>query len=159
MVIVIIFSCLCIIVYQDLRYRHIHIALPIILFFAGIYLLYNNYKDYQISMVLQNTFFLLLTFGGLLAYMSIKVGKFLNPFQNYFGLGDLLFYLAVTPLFLLNNYVVFFISSLIFTVLIYFAGKKNISKNSIPLAGYASLLLIGILMHDVFSTPYLTLIN
>jgi hypothetical protein len=82
-------------------------------------------------------------------YMSFKNKRFLNPFQNYFGLGDLLFYMAITPFFMLKSYVIFFIMSMIFAVVLYFVFKKKMS-DTIPLAGFSSLLLLIVLIIDLF---------
>ncbi|OXE95176.1 hypothetical protein B0A63_25375 [Flavobacterium johnsoniae UW101] len=80
--------------------------------------------------------------------MSIKNKQFLNPFEHYFGLGDLLFYLAVTPLFILPNFILFFILSMLFALLLQFAFKKYIHENTVPLAGFSSLFLFIILVKD-----------
>jgi len=82
--------------------------------------------------------------------MSLKSKKFLNPFEHYFGLGDLLFYVAVTPLFLLKNYILYFILSLIFAILMQFGLKKIIREETVPLAGFAALFLFIILLKDSF---------
>lgn len=80
--------------------------------------------------------------------MSLKNKKILNPFENYFGLGDLLFYLAITPLFLLQSYVVFFILSMIFAIVLQIALSKIVKKETVPLAGFASLLLMLLVISD-----------
>lgn len=102
------------------------------------------------GIVLYNSLFFLIVLGGLVAYMSFKNKVFLNPFQNYFGMGDVLFYLAASPLFMLKEYVLFFIGSLIFAL---FAQIIFINKNhekTVPLAGFASLFLILIVGADLF---------
>jgi hypothetical protein len=82
--------------------------------------------------------------------MSMKSKKFLNPFQHYFGLGDLLFYTAITPLFLLRNYILFFILSLLFAILMQFGLKKFIKEETVPLAGFSALFLIIMILKDNF---------
>jgi hypothetical protein len=81
--------------------------------------------------------------------MSIKNKQFLNPFQNYFGLGDLLFYLAITPLFLFQKYILFFILSMVFAVVMQLGLKKLIKQETVPLAGFSSLLLILVILKDI----------
>ena len=80
--------------------------------------------------------------------MSIKNKQFLNPFENYFGLGDLLFYIAITPLFLLQKYVLFFILSMVFAVAMQFGLKKIMKHETVPLAGFSALLLIILILKD-----------
>lgn len=82
--------------------------------------------------------------------MSIKNKQFLNPFQNYFGLGDLLFYIAITPLFLLQKYILFFILSMVFAVAMQLGLKKIIKQETVPLAGFSALLLIMVILKDTF---------
>lgn len=147
---IIIFICLGAIIYQDLKYRHLHILWPIIIFITGIYDLFTKFNSQNsIMLVITNGGFLLLTFVVLVGYMGLKNKGFENPFENYFGLGDLLFYIAVTPFFMLTNYVLFFIFSMIFSIMIYLVFKKLLDKNSIPLAGYASILLILFIVKDM----------
>ncbi|MHC0439227.1 hypothetical protein [Flavobacterium sp. 3-210] len=83
--------------------------------------------------------------------MSIKNKQFLNPFKNYFGLGDLLFYLAVTPLFILPKFILFFILSMIFALLLQFTFKKIMRENTVPLAGFAALFLFIVIAKDYLS--------
>ncbi|PXY41155.1 hypothetical protein DMB65_09375 [Flavobacterium cheongpyeongense] len=82
--------------------------------------------------------------------MSLKTKKFLNPFENYFGLGDLLFYIAITPLFLLKNYILYFILSMLFAILMQLGLKKFIKEETVPLAGFSALFLFIILLKDNF---------
>jgi hypothetical protein len=118
------------------------------------------YKDRGLELIAINCGLFLFIFLVLIAYMSIKNKAFLNPFKNYFGMGDLLFYLAITPFFLLSNYVLFFIISMIFSIVIFLIFKKIMHKESIPLAGYASILLILFLGKDLlFNYQSITLIK
>ncbi|WP_123955308.1 hypothetical protein [Flavobacterium cheongpyeongense] len=80
----------------------------------------------------------------------MKTKKFLNPFENYFGLGDLLFYIAITPLFLLKNYILYFILSMLFAILMQLGLKKFIKEETVPLAGFSALFLFIILLKDNF---------
>lgn len=82
--------------------------------------------------------------------MSLKSKRFLDPFTHYFGLGDLLFYLSITPLFVLRNFVAYFILSLIFSILMQFSVQKLMKEKTVPLAGFASLFLAVVIMADIF---------
>ncbi|MEO6175608.1 MAG: hypothetical protein ABIP27_10710 [Flavobacterium circumlabens] len=109
--------------------------------------------------MLLNTAFFLITLSILVLYMSIKSKKFLNPFEHYFGLGDLLFYIAVTPLFVLPNFIVFFILSMVFALVVQLVFKKVITEHTVPLAGFSALFLGIVLIRDYCSFyPKLTLI-
>ena len=83
--------------------------------------------------------------------MSIKAKAFLNPLEHYFGLGDVLFYLAITPFFNVKQYAVFFIISMLFAVIMQVTLKKYSNHNTVPLAGFSSLLLFIVMIVDILS--------
>lgn len=140
--------CLGLIVVQDVRYREIHIILPLIIFFISLLNLYQqHYLDYRIPLL--NIGFFLLIFVVLVSYMSLKSRMFLNPFSNYFGLGDLLYFIAIAPLFIVYNYVMFFICSMLFSIVLYLLFKKWMRHSTIPLAGLSALLLMLFIIKDV----------
>lgn len=141
--------CLMIVFVQDWKYRRIHLILPIVIFTVSFFIIPLKMVD-LVEITLFNTSFFLITLGILTLYMSLKSKKFLNPFQYYFGLGDLLFYIAVTPLFLLKNYILFFILSLLFALLMQFGLKKFIQEETVPLAGFSAFFLFIILLKDNF---------
>lgn len=141
--------CLLAIFFQDLKYRRIHVALPLLI------LIVSFFNSNQVSLaglknVTTNITFFFITLSFLVLYMSIKNKRFLNPFQNYFGLGDLLFYVAITPLFFLYQYVIFFILSMLFSIIIQLLAKKIIKENTVPLAGFSALLLFLVIINDIF---------
>ncbi|WP_349238953.1 prepilin peptidase [Flavobacterium yafengii] len=140
--------CLLIVFLQDWKYRRIHVGLPLAIFFFSFYLIQHENKI-LVKIIVYNLFFFLLTLSILIIYMSLKTRKFLNPFQNYFGLGDLLFYVAIAPLFLLQNYILFFIFSMIFAIGLQLGLKKIIQENTVPLAGFSALLLFILIIKDM----------
>jgi hypothetical protein len=148
---IILLFCLLLVFIQDWKFRKIHVALPLAVFAISFFLI--PIKKYQLTeIVLYNTVFFLITLGFLTLYMSLKSKKFLNPFLHYFGLGDLLFYVAISPLFLLKNYILFFILSLVFAIIMQFGLKRFIKENTVPLAGFSALFLFIVLMKDYFLT-------
>lgn len=135
---------------QDLKFRMIHILLPLSIFCIAIYNYYFLNKM-RLNIVLINTFFFIGTMVILLLYMVIKNKQFLNPFQNYFGFGDFLFYLSITPLFALKNYILYFIFSMVFAIIIQKTFTKKINQENVPLAGLSALFLALILIFDFVS--------
>jgi hypothetical protein len=125
------------------------VILPIAIFSLSFYIIQKKSND-LLDIIVYNTTFFLFTITVLTIYMSIKNKQFLNPFQNYFGLGDLLFYIAITPLFLLQKYVLFFILSMIFAIIMQLSLKKIIKQQTVPLAGFSALLLFIIFVKDSF---------
>lgn len=140
--------CLLAVFFQDWKYRRIHIGLPLVIFLFSFYLIQQENKV-VFKIIAYNLVFFLLTLSILIIYMSLKTRQFLNPFQNYFGLGDLLFYVAIAPLFLLQNYMLFFILSMIFAIGLQMGLKKIIREKTVPLAGFSALLLFIIIIKDM----------
>lgn len=135
--------------FQDWKYRRIHVLLPVAIFLLSLYI--THLQPFVFKNTLLNGAFFLITLVVLVLYMSIKNRQFLNPFQHYFGLGDLLFYMAVTPLFLLPNFILFFILSMVFSLALQIIFKKIIHENTVPLAGFSALFLFIILIKDYLS--------
>ncbi len=140
--------CLVIIVFQDLKYRRIHVFLPLLLFVISVLKHDVNFKEWD--NLFKNILFFIATFTVLTVYLSVKNKRFINPFEAYFGLGDFLFFLAISPLFPLYNFILYFILSLLFSLIIQFLVQKFMKNKAIPLAGFASLFLILVICKDLF---------
>mgnify|MGYP003604328226 CR=1 FL=1 len=133
-------------------------ALPLIVFSFSFYLIQQESKI-SLKLIAFNVVFFLLILSILTIYMSLKNKSFLNPFQNYFGLGDFLFYIAIAPLFLLQNYILFFILSMLFAIGLQIGLKKFIKEQTVPLAGFSALLLFIVIIKDlVLSFQKITLL-
>lgn len=148
--------CLLLMVWQDWKYRKIHVLLPLLLFGLMVFQTWEifNYKTLAFNIV-----FFCLIFTFLVLYMSIKAKQFLNPFEHYFGLGDVMFYLAVTPFFMLREYAIYFIASMVFAIIMQTLFAKKTKEETVPLAGFSSLLLVMIIASDLlFNFPKLTLV-
>jgi len=84
-------------------------------------------------------------------YFSIKNKGWVNPFQNMIGIGDLLFLVALVPFFTSRNYILFFVMGMIFSLILYGVIKSIYRiENTIPLAGYLSIFMIGVLGINTF---------
>ncbi|UMY66259.1 MULTISPECIES: hypothetical protein [unclassified Flavobacterium] len=81
--------------------------------------------------------------------MRVRQKEWVNPFRAYFGLGDFLFFLAVTPFFSLRSYVLFFICSMVFSLAIVTVWGGQL-KQSVPLAGLAALFFAGVIAASFF---------
>jgi hypothetical protein len=138
--------CLLIMLWQDWKYRRIHVLLPILAFSLGIFMV-NGFVTYKT--ILTNIAFFTIVFSFLVVYMSLKAKAFLNPLEHYFGLGDVLFYLSITPFFNVKLYAVFFIVSMLFALLMQLILKKYSNHDTVPLAGFSSLLLFLVVLVDV----------
>lgn len=145
--------CLGFLFVQDVKNRRIHVVLPIAVFGLSAALVWIK-THAVMGRALSNVLFFLVVLGILILYMTIRQKKFSNPFENYFGLGDLLFYLAITPLFVLRGYILFFIGSMIFAIVMQLALRKRMKEQTVPLAGFSALLLSLIVIKDLLFDSY-----
>lgn len=135
--------------YQDVKYRQIHIFLPILIFSLSCIIQKKN-TVFSIKLILLNCCFLILTLVLLTAYMSIKNKQILNPFRHYFGLGDFLFFISISPLFVTYNYILGFIFSMVFSIFLQLIFVKLMRIKTVPLAGFSALFLAFIIIKDLF---------
>ena len=102
-----------------------------------------------------NIGFLLLMMTVLTVYVSLKESRLVNITKGYFSWGDILFLLAVTPLFSLQLYVFFFTAGTVISLLIHLVSMRFHRQDTIPYAGYMSLFLIPFIVFKDFMPGYL----
>lgn len=136
------------IIYEDFKYRAIHwvwVAL-----FAGIIIIVYPI-DWEQSFL--NALFMGLQLFLLNIYFSIKNRRWINLFENYLGIGDLVFFLPLCLLFSPVNFILFFIASLSLTLLGYLVYQISFPDNkvqTIPLAGAMAIVLIFVLLVSLY---------
>lgn len=106
---------------------------------------------------LLNIGFLILMMAMLTLYVSLKEKKAINITKGYFSWGDILFLLAVTPLFSLHAYILFFTAGTILSLLIHLVVMFFRKQETIPYAGYMSLVLVPLLIFETQVSDYLML--
>lgn len=131
------------IAYGDFKERKILLWVLLLLFVVNLsctFLSVGGYLMVQITaintLVVSSIFFL--------TYLYLKkIKKIEKPAETHLGIGDWLFFIAVTPLFLPQVYIYVFLSMNIFTLLIGIIItliKKG--KWEIPYAGISALLFV-----------------
>jgi len=138
--------CLALAFIQDWKERSIHLL--VFLAIAAIAVGKLMMTDFQLAIAGFNLLFVAIVIGLLMIYISLKSGKGVNIFKEHFGIGDLVFYLAITPLFGSRNFILFFITGLVLSAIAHSFVLKFKKDSPIPLAGYLSLYLIGIMVVD-----------
>lgn len=133
-------------VYQDVRYRGIHwFVFPLVL--AGA--LMQNWSEFDLIVLAYNIGFVVFLLLGLTLYLSLKEGKLINITNGYFSVGDILFLLALTPLFSIQWFVIFFTFGTIATLIFHLIASMIKPQKTIPYAGYMAIVCIGYLVfHD-----------
>ena len=92
--------------------------------------------------MIKNIGFVIVNVLGLFFYYSFKEKKVVNPIDTRIGLGDILFFLAITPLFSLKSYILFFIIGMLFSLIIHVVINAIKPQKTVPLAGYLALILV-----------------
>lgn len=132
--------------YQDLKFRAISwLVFPgLLICSVGIFIS----ADMRLLTIFMNLTFLTLVLGTLFVYISIKRGEITNIFKADFGWGDVLFLIAITPLFLDRNFILFFISGMLLSGFIHLILIQFKANPKIPLAGYLAVYLTGLIVMD-----------
>jgi hypothetical protein len=150
--------CLILLIYQDFRDRKISFFSIPLLFF--LFLIYSSFFIERQELALffaVNFSFVLLQILLLIIYLSIKKNKLINITKEHLGLGDILFFFVLTIAFSPVNLMLFFVLSLLLTVLFSMAfnlKKANTFHTTIPLAGYMSLFLIPVFTATLFTDNF-----
>jgi Flp pilus assembly protein protease CpaA len=145
MLISVIIACLLltVIFVQDIRTRSIWWFLPPLLFGAFVFFRWNSLVLAEVG---YNMAFVFGLMAFLVLYIRLRFGKPEHPFQNYFGLGDFLFILALTPLLSFQQFVYFFTIGTFLTLVIHLVMLLFRKQATIPYAGYFSLVTMTYLV-------------
>ena len=131
---------------QDLKSRLIHISLLILIFITTLIYWYINSSD--IIILIYNFSFILLTLLGLKLYTITAKKEKTEDLIFGLGLGDILFFIVIIPLFSTSLYILYFITGLFVSMLTHFIVTLFFKKNKlIPLAGYLALYLLFFVMY------------
>ena len=136
---VIAYLLLIIILVQDVRSRAIWWFLPPLLFADLIWL---QWEHIVWSSLLLNLLFIIGIMAFLALYISLRFGNAKELFKRYFGWGDLLFLLAITPICTFREFVLLFTAGTIFSLVVFGIGQLIKKRTTIPYAGYFSLALL-----------------
>lgn len=131
--------------YQDLRFRGIHWSIfPLLL--GGSFWLNQSFDWWD---VLNNCAFLSGTLLMLTLYLSLKEGRLVRITQGYFSWGDILFLLAMTPLFEFYGYLLFFTLGTCLSLILHLITSLIAKQKTVPYAGYmAAVCVFFLLFHE-----------
>lgn len=123
--------------YQDVRSRSIHWVLFPLLLSASILL---NFEQLSPLIIGMNLIFLVTLMLGLTLYISLKNRQWTNITAGYFSWGDILFLVAVLPLFDFPSFILFFTVGTMITLVIHLIVLLFRKQNGVPYAGYMAFL-------------------
>jgi hypothetical protein len=136
---VILIIVLLVILFQDLKLRSVHWSLFPMLFVCSIFIGIENIEIMQwgFSFLFLATLMLSLTL-----YLTIKTGKLVNITNGFFSWGDILFLLAIIPVFDVSTFMLFFTFGTLLTLIIHVLVHVIKAQKTIPYAGYMALLSV-----------------
>ena len=145
---IILIAVLILVAYQDMKMRLIHVMLPLVIFGLGITINWI-FMEFAYLQWIWSLLFLILDFAIVTIYFSVKNRKYVNPFDALVGWGDVLFLIALIPLFSFGGYIRFFVMGMVFSLLLFLIMKSIYPKyKTIPLAGFLAIFLIGTTLID-----------
>ncbi len=144
---------LLLIFYQDLRFQAVSWIFFLLGFLINFFLAVKSlpFPDILLNMVII-LLFIFFQLAIIYLFSWVKFKQRINIFSSVFGLGDLLFLIMILPVFSPLNFILFFIVSLVFTLLVFVALKEfNLLKiKKVPLAGLQSLFLFLVILSQIF---------
>lgn len=140
-----------IVFFQDVSSRAVF--WPIFLLLFGI-ACWQNYSDMLITNISMSLAFIAFLLISLTLYLSVKNKQVIHIWQGFFSLGDILFIIAITPLFSWFEFIYFFTFGTIAVLILYGLTYPFVKDKSVPYAGYLSIISISFL---VFPTSFFQL--
>ncbi|HMR84417.1 MAG TPA: hypothetical protein PKE30_14840 [Niabella sp.] len=138
------------IAYMDLKERCVYLSLFIGLFATiFIYTLLQRGWIAVLYQLLFNAGIVLLITLFLLLFYLIKGKTTGEVINRKLGVGDIVFWISITPLFSAVNFLLFFIASLLVILLLVLCilfDNRDKEVKTIPLAGYQSVILALVLL-------------
>jgi hypothetical protein len=145
-------SCLLLIAVQDFRDRAVSWWLFPLLFIFGFF---YSFQDQGLQTVLYNimlnALYIFFTGGVVMLYFKMKEGHSVPIIGSKIGLGDIIFFVAVTPFFDFFSFAAFIILSSLLSLVLHFLIRKNHlygNNQHIPLAGIQSFFLLLLSVTD-----------
>ncbi len=151
---ILILPLLAVIVYQDFRFRAISwFTLPLLFVAFAINSILSTDFNLFLRSFLFNIGFIVFQLFAVTAYFSIKNRAITNITSKHIGWGDILFFTVAAAIFTPVNFILFYLLTLITTLIIAVAYRliKRDSTITIPLAGAMALLLLVFYSFSNFS--------
>ena len=134
--------------YQDITERKVSIWILIIgIFLGGLIHYWHQPQIVFFSNIGVNSIFIALIFGTLWVYAKLKLKK---RIFEVFGMGDLFFFILLAVSLPILSFLILFVFSLIFSLLIFILLKNTFKEKTVPLAGLQSLFLSLVLIVNKF---------
>jgi len=133
-------AVLILILIQDVKERQVYWPLfPLVGLCCGILYFKNTLPELFYISVLMNIVFVSILVLVVFLYARLKLKTSLG---STFGLGDILMFLALSFSFSTVSFLVIFVFSLFFSLVLHLVIKKKKKVATVPLSGYMSLFFV-----------------
>ena len=140
---------LAIIVIQDFKNRSIHwFTLPLL--FIGLY--FYRIDSITYADILLNILFIFIIIGSMILYLRFRQKEWVNPTHDFFGWGDILFLIAITPSSNFRNFMFLFIIGTVFSLILTLLIRLfKANFEIIPYAGMFAIFMISYLLYNFYN--------
>ena len=116
------------------------------------FILHLYYLPWQIALTNSVFNFGFITLLITITYLYSKLRKKQSLINNSLGIGDVFLFYALCFLFPIITFLLLFIFSLVFSLLLHFVLKEKYNQhNNVPLAGYMSLFYSIVILFSFFA--------
>lgn len=127
--------------YTDVKDREIALYTLILLVVTGGFIALKQQSLTTIGLFwILNVVFIGIQYGLLMVYLEIRYKEGRQIFSKWIGLGDLLFFLAISVYYPTNTFVFVYLACLLFSALVFLSLRKYLK--TIPLAGFSALFIL-----------------
>jgi hypothetical protein len=143
---------------DDIRKRSVHVLSFVLIFSLSILCNVDNKRlstDLFLDLVFNLLFVAVLSIF-ILGYLSVRYKAHPIEFRRYIGAGDLLFWIAITPLFPMAGFVPHFVASLVSTLILhwFFCLLPFYKGTTVPLAGIQGLYFAFVCTYQLSLSIY-----
>lgn len=147
--------CLLTIFVQDLKTRSVHWSLFVLVFFIALlgthfFSLPNVFTNWLLNLA-----FIAFLLAGLTLYLSLRMKRFVNITKGFFSWGDILFLVAISPLFFLLPFIYFFTFGTLLSLVYYVLLQRFVSDRTVPYAGFMALNTFFVLIARFLHLPHI----
>lgn len=125
--------------YEDFKYRAISWPVFVLIYAIEIIIIFYNGPNW--TEIGSNLLFLVIIMAVLTIYIFVRQRKVSNVLKTHLGLGDILFFIALVPLFKSEYFQYFIITGSLFSLSLHLIINQFKHTQTVPFAGYLGLFL------------------
>ncbi|KFF02618.1 general secretion pathway protein [Flavobacterium reichenbachii] len=140
------------VLYQDFKTRLVYWFLyPMIGILA--FLLQTNAVPLSVALINCGINLFFVSSILFISFLYVKFRKL--KFKNTVGIGDVLFFIFIACTFAIITFLVLFVFSLLFSLILHFIFSHKKEQDTVPLAGYMSLFFCVVYLASFYNDTFL----